>query len=121
MESYDRVAKVVAPKKAKLAESEAEFNELMVGLNAKLAELAALEGKLAELNAKLAEMQAKKLQLENDVDLCGKKLDRATKLIGGLGGEKSRWTEVAAKLGHDYINLTGNCSCLSHCEWQRWE
>lgn len=121
MESYDRVAKVVAPKKAKLAESEAEFNELMVGLNAKLAELAALEGKLAELNAKLAEMQAKKLQLENDVDLCGKKLDRATKLIGGLGGEKSRWTEVAAKLGHDYINLTGKYSCLSHCEWQRWE
>lgn len=107
MESYDRVAKVVAPKKAKLEEAEAEFNELMKGLNEKLAELAALEAKLAELNAKLAEMQAKKLQLEQDVDMCEKKLDRATKLIGGLGGEKSRWTEVAAKLGHDYINLTG--------------
>ena len=31
MEAYDRVAKVVAPKKAKLAEAEAEFTELMVG------------------------------------------------------------------------------------------
>ena len=30
MEAYDRVAKVVAPKKAKLAEAEAEFSELMV-------------------------------------------------------------------------------------------
>ena len=35
-----------------------------------------------QLNAKLAEMQARKLQLEQDVDLCEKKLDRATKLIG---------------------------------------
>lgn len=42
------------------------------------------------------------------MDLCEKKLDRATKLIGGLGGEKSRWTEVAHKLGGDYINLTGD-------------
>lgn len=42
------------------------------------------------------------------MDLCSKKLDRATKLIGGLGGEKTRWTEVASKLGKDYINLTGD-------------
>ena len=40
--------------------------------------------------------------------MCSKKLDRATKLIGGLGGEKTRWTEVAEKLGKDYINLTGD-------------
>ncbi len=53
-------------------------------------------------------MQARKQQLEYDVDLCEKKLDRATKLIGGLGGEKTRWTEVAKKLGEDYINLTGD-------------
>ncbi|MEW5317509.1 MAG: hypothetical protein WDW38_008798 [Sanguina aurantia] len=108
MEAYDRVAKVVAPKKAKLAEAEAEFTELMVGLNAKKAELAGVERRLAALNSKLGEMQARKAQLEFDVDLCEKKLDRATKLIGGLGGEKTRWTEVAAKLGHDIINLTGD-------------
>lgn len=184
MEAYDRVAKVVAPKKAKLAEAEAEYAELMVGLNAKKAELKEVEDRLAALNAKLAEMQvgfgvegagsgrvgqlwgweaelkemgrvlacrpaavvrawkiktsltaalllpfltlihacrwaisnyrmtpfpitvaphtsptlalpqARKKQLEYDVDLCEKKLDRATKLIGGLGGEKTRWTEV---------------------------
>jgi dynein heavy chain len=48
---------VVAPKKAKLAEAEGEYSELMVGLNAKKAELAAVESRLADLNAKLAEMQ----------------------------------------------------------------
>ncbi len=53
-------------------------------------------------------MQDQKQQLERDVDLCSKKLDRATKLIGGLGGEKTRWTEVAEKLGKDYVNLTGD-------------
>lgn len=53
-------------------------------------------------------IQARKLQLEQEVDLCEKKLERATKLIGGLGGEKTRWTEVAHKLGGDYINLTGD-------------
>jgi hypothetical protein len=30
-------------------------------------------------------MMAKKVQLETDVDQCGKKLVRAEKLIGGLG------------------------------------
>lgn len=57
---------------------------------------------------KLLVVQDQKQQLERDVDLCSKKLERATKLIGGLGGEKTRWTEVAEKLGKDYINLTGD-------------
>lgn len=39
MEIYDRVAKVVAPKKIKLKEVEAEVKELMELLNAKRAEL----------------------------------------------------------------------------------
>lgn len=99
---------VVAPKKEKLAQAESEFSELMAGLSAKKQELKALEDRLQELNAKLEEMQAKKKQLEFDVDLCGKKLDRATTLIGGLGGEKTRWTEVAKILAGDYVNLTGD-------------
>lgn len=39
MSSYDRVAKVVAPKKAKLAEAEGQYEEVMVGLRAKQADL----------------------------------------------------------------------------------
>lgn len=44
----------------------------------------------------------------SEVDLCSKKLQRAEQLIGGLGGEKSRWHETALKLGRQYINLTGD-------------
>lgn len=42
------------------------------------------------------------------VDLCSKKLERAEQLIGGLGGEKTRWREMAFHLGELYKNLTGD-------------
>ena len=42
------------------------------------------------------------------MDLCGKKLVRAEKLIGGLGGEKSRWTAAAENLQNIYDNLMGD-------------
>ena len=44
-------------------------------------------------------MREKKADLEQNIELCSKKLDRAEKLIGGLGGEKTRWTETAISLG----------------------
>ena len=44
----------------------------------------------------------------HQVDLCGKKLDRAEKLIGGLGGEKTRWTDAANNLQNIYDNLMGD-------------
>lgn len=98
----------MAPKKEKLLGAQAEFDTLMVGLNEKKAWLKQVEDRLAALNDNLNEMQAKKQQLEYDVDMCEKKLERATKLIGGLGGEKARWTAVAKSLGENYANLTGD-------------
>ncbi len=46
MEVYDRVAKVVAPKKIKLAEAESELSVQMKKLNEKRAELKAVLDKL---------------------------------------------------------------------------
>jgi dynein heavy chain, axonemal len=42
------------------------------------------------------------------VDLCGKKLVRANQLIGGLGGEKTRWEQFSRELGQQFIDLTGD-------------
>jgi len=42
------------------------------------------------------------------VTLCAKKLVRAEKLIGGLGGEKDRWGQVAVDLQVAYDNLLGD-------------
>lgn len=53
-------------------------------------------------------MTQKKKELETNIDICEKKLDRAEKLIGGLGGEKDRWTEAARLLGERVTNITGD-------------
>lgn len=106
-----------------------------------------MQQKLADLQAQFDENMAKKEQLERDVDICTKKLDRynvlththtpasvrvnfrltpkpcmlhmryslivslkrrAEKLIGGLGGEKTRWSQAAKDLSQQYDNLTGD-------------
>ena len=53
-------------------------------------------------------MQQKKKELEDNIHQCEQKLIRAEKLIGGLGGEKDRWTESAKVLGESYIRITGD-------------
>jgi dynein heavy chain len=108
MEIYDRVAKVVAPKKASLAIAEKSLKETMALLAEKQGELKEVQDRLASLNANFQAATDKKQQLEFQVDLCEKKLFRANKLIGGLGGEKTRWGEAAAKLQITYDNLTGD-------------
>lgn len=64
--------------------------------------------KLQALNDEFEVMTQKKKDLEDNIDLCSKKLDRAEKLIGGLGGEKDRWTDAAKNLGDRYINILGD-------------
>ena len=64
--------------------------------------------KLQALNDEFEAMTQKKKELEENIDVCSKKLDRAEKLIGGLGGEKERWTVNAQVLGEKYFNITGD-------------
>uniref|UniRef100_A0AC11BAF2 Dynein axonemal heavy chain 7 n=1 Tax=Ovis aries TaxID=9940 RepID=A0AC11BAF2_SHEEP len=108
MDSYDKVAKIVAPKKIKLAAAEGELKVAMDGLKKKQAALREVQDKLARLQDTLELNKQKKADLENQVDLCSKKLERAEQLIGGLGGEKTRWSQTALELGQLYINLTGD-------------
>ncbi|KAG8459256.1 hypothetical protein KFE25_014101 [Diacronema lutheri] len=108
LEVYDRIAKVVAPKKEKLKIAEGEYAEAMASLQSKQAELAEVMDKLGAMKAKLAQLSTEKKNLEDKYDDCNTKLERAEKLLSGLGGEQVRWTEVAALLGPRYTNLTGD-------------
>ncbi|XP_067562537.1 dynein axonemal heavy chain 3 isoform X3 [Pseudorca crassidens] len=108
MEVYDRVAKVVAPKRERLKEAEGKLDTQMQKLNQKRAELKMVEGRLQSLNDDFEEMNTKKKALEENIEICSQKLIRAEKLISGLGGEKDRWTEAARQLGVRYTNLTGD-------------
>lgn len=108
MEIYDRTIKVVKPKQEKLAEAEACLAANNKILEEKRADLKAVQDRLQDLNDNFQAAIDKKAQLEFQVDLCAKKLERAEKLIGGLGGEKTRWTEAAASLQLQYDNLIGD-------------
>ncbi|KAJ3084466.1 Dynein heavy chain 7, axonemal [Rhizoclosmatium hyalinum] len=108
MESYDKVAKVVAPKQIALAHAEAELAVTLAGLAEKRAILQAVQARLTALNDNLEALSAKKERLEREVKSCEEQLDRAQKLLGGLGGEKQRWTEVVVQLDGTLFNLSGD-------------
>ena len=105
---YDKVAKIVAPKKAALAAATTELEGAQAMLAGKQAELKSLMDKLAALNAELNDAVARKNKLAKDVEDCGNRLDRAQRLIGGLGGEKTRWTQTAINLQNQYENIVGD-------------
>ncbi|KAH0539600.1 hypothetical protein KQX54_006018 [Cotesia glomerata] len=108
MVSYNEVAKVVAPKKEKLATAEKECNEALEFLKKKRTTLAALNDKLTALNESLQDTLAKKLELEKEVEICEQKLEKAEALIRSLGGEKSKWMATADRLKMAYDNLPGD-------------
>ncbi|XP_071879956.1 dynein axonemal heavy chain 3 isoform X2 [Anas platyrhynchos] len=108
MEVYDRVAKVVAPKRERLRTAEELLDVQMQKLKTKQAELKEVVDRLQALNDDFENMNDRKRELENNIELCSKKLVRAEQLISGLGGEKDRWTEAARLLRIRYIDLTGD-------------
>lgn len=105
---YDKVAKEIAPRKLEQKEAEAKSNAAVQLLNEKLEQLAIVEESLAELQRKLDEQVQQHAKLQANVELCMKKLERATEIITGLGGEKDRWEQAAENLGRVYHNLTGD-------------
>jgi dynein heavy chain len=108
METYDRVAKVVAPKKESLAKAQASLAVTMGELDEKKASLKIVQDDLQKLQDNLEAAERKKEDLVNQVDLCGKKLVRAKQLIESLGGEKSKWGVFVEELTEAYEKLTGD-------------
>ena len=58
----------------------------------------AVEANIRSLESQFGEGTAKKESLAQQVADCTVKLTRAEKLIGGLGGEKSRWQATVEQL-----------------------
>jgi dynein heavy chain len=108
MDTYNRVAKQVEPKKKALKEAQASLDITMAQLAQAQSQLKSVQDRLAELDAGYKGAVAKKEELANKVKRAEIQLANADKLIGGLGGEGKRWTETTAKLTIDYENLTGD-------------
>eukprot|EP00924_Labyrinthula_sp_SR-Ha-C_P010247 snap_masked-scaffold_23-processed-gene-1.31-mRNA-1 protein AED:0.10 eAED:0.11 QI:0/-1/0/1/-1/1/1/0/4309 len=105
---YDSVAKVVRPKREALEKANTELNEALSLLKQKQEDLQEVLDNVARLTQELNETIAKKDQLENQVKDCSLKLDRAQRLINGLGGEKARWTQFTEDLAIALENSVGD-------------
>eukprot|EP00898_Chlorokybus_atmophyticus_P004944 jgi/Chlat1/5450/Chrsp36S00417 len=105
MYTYHGIAKAVAPKRAQLAQAQAQLDVTLATLAEAQGRLREVEEKLAGLEAKFQEALRKKADLAKQVSDCEVKLERAGKLIGGLGGERLRWTDSVASLSNDLVNV----------------
>ncbi|XP_047370603.1 dynein axonemal heavy chain 7-like isoform X1 [Vespa velutina] len=108
MSEYDKVAKVVAPKKEALAEAEATYKEALDELNLKRNQLQEVQNKLISLEKLLNQRKEDFQAMSDQVTDCELKIKRAEELIGGLGGEYNRWLLSAQELGDRYYRLTGD-------------
>ncbi|CAK9804315.1 Dynein axonemal heavy chain 7 [Anthophora plagiata] len=105
MSEYDKVSKVVAPKKRALAEAQNTYDQAMSTLRAKQEQLRQVQEKLKALEELLEERRMAFQAMSDKVTDCETKLKRAEDLIGGLGGEYTRWSETAIALGKRRLML----------------
>ncbi|XP_025190774.1 dynein heavy chain 7, axonemal [Melanaphis sacchari] len=108
LDMYDKVIKVVAPKKEKLEIANAEYEATMAILEEKRNEVRQLQERLDSLKDRLLETVLNKEKLLAEVALCESKLIKAEKLIGSLGGEKHRWALRAEELQINYDCIPGD-------------
>lgn len=84
-------------------------------LRAKQASLKEVQDKLQRLREKFDANTRKKQDLEEQVDNCSKKLDRAEKLIGGLGGEKRRYVWLSLPSSLDFLCMEKTVQSVVTC------
>ena len=115
MHKYYHVALMVEPKKKLLAEAQLELDETLAKLAVTQKELKEVQERVAKLEADFNAAVAEKQALADKVEMCTVKMERADKLIGGLGGEKIRWQESVEQFKLDYTNVVGDVLAASGC------
>jgi dynein heavy chain len=105
---YNRVSKIVKPKRESLKLATAQLEEAEGVLAGKRAELAEATERIEALQRELADTMARKEDLQAQVDKCETQLNRAEKLLSGLSGERGRWGDFVVSLGKAYENLLGD-------------
>ncbi|KAL0118214.1 hypothetical protein PUN28_009103 [Cardiocondyla obscurior] len=108
MSEYDTIAKIIAPKRQALARAEAIYHDAIQQLNMKREQLRQVQKKLLDLQETLNDKKMEFQVMSDQVTDCETKLKRAEDLIGGLGGEYTRWSQTAKELGDKYYRLTGD-------------
>eukprot|EP00966_Prymnesium_polylepis_P257875 5956968-Prymnesium_polylepis.2 len=105
---YYDVSRVVGPKRIALAHSEEAMAETQAQLEEKKQSLVAVTAKLEQLTQRYTNVVKEKERLEREYNDCLRRMDHAQRLIGGLGGERTRWSQRSLELSDAYECLIGD-------------
>ncbi|XP_056012226.1 dynein axonemal heavy chain 8-like [Ostrea edulis] len=103
------INKEVLPLKANLAKQAGRFQVASKELNAAQAQLDEKQAELDKVQALYDAAMAEKQTLLDDAESCRRRMKAASALIGGLGGEKTRWTEQSKQFKSQIDRLVGDC------------
>uniref|UniRef100_H2ZZ85 Dynein axonemal heavy chain 5 n=1 Tax=Latimeria chalumnae TaxID=7897 RepID=H2ZZ85_LATCH len=113
------INKEVLPLKANLTLQEAKLVVAQTELNNAQSQLDEKQRELDEVQAMYDAAMREKQDLLDDAEACRRKMNNATALIEGLGGEKIRWTESSKSFQDQIIRLVGDVllatGFLSYC------
>ncbi|RNF11625.1 dynein, axonemal, heavy polypeptide 1 [Trypanosoma rangeli] len=88
------VNREIQPLRERLAAAESELRRVNAALANTRMKLDAVVEAVATLEREFTEAVETQMELENEVEEISQKLQRAARLIDGLGGEKVRWMEL---------------------------
>ncbi|XP_022823491.1 dynein heavy chain 1, axonemal-like [Spodoptera litura] len=114
MYKFYHVNKGVAPKKEALARATADLQVVEAMLASAKAKMQALLEGIAKLNAYLIEKEEERKRMEEDINQCLARMDRANRLLNGLSSERVRWIKTIEDLDIAKVNLIGDI-LLSAC------
>uniref|UniRef100_A0A8D0CSV5 Dynein, axonemal, heavy chain 5 n=1 Tax=Sander lucioperca TaxID=283035 RepID=A0A8D0CSV5_SANLU len=108
MADFFAINKEVLPLKANLALQEARLVVAQTELSKAQEQLDEKQQELDAVQALYDAAMKEKQDLEDDAQACRRKMSNATALIGGLGGEKVRWTDSSAGFQTQIKHLVGD-------------
>eukprot|EP00117_Sycon_ciliatum_P048716 scpid847/ scgid34643/ Dynein heavy chain 5, axonemal; Axonemal beta dynein heavy chain 5; Ciliary dynein heavy chain 5 len=108
MAAFFEINREVLPLKANLVKAEAKLAVAQGELNAAQAQLDEKEAELAAVQAMYDKAMTEKQTLIDDADTCRRKMAAASALIGGLSGEKDRWTIQSKEFQDQIGRLVGD-------------
>lgn len=108
MAFFYTINKEVLPLKANLAVQEAKLKVAMGDLQEAQAQLDEKQKELDEVQAMYDAAMREKQDLLDDAESCRRKMVAASALIGGLAGEKERWTEQSKEFQDQIGRLVGD-------------
>jgi len=115
MDLYNRVSKMVAPKKAALADAQAKLDEMNKTLKDANDKLAGIEAELATLQATFDKSVKEKEDLEYNIDLSSKRLTAASALTGSLADKVVEWDQVVKQMEDEARTLAGDVFVSAAC------